>query len=83
MAAVMPAGRLLNGLEVDELRDVAREIEREPRRGQVELRVRTEWKGQTRSRTSVESPGASTCAAFSASIRPCGRATRRSATWPD
>jgi hypothetical protein len=35
MAAVMPAGRLLNGLEVDELRDVAREIEREPRSGRA------------------------------------------------
>jgi uncharacterized OsmC-like protein len=31
------------------------EIERDPARGQVEFRVRTEWKGQTRSRTAVES----------------------------
>jgi hypothetical protein len=45
MAAVMPAGRLLNGLDVDELRDVAREIERDPRRGQVEFRARPKGSG--------------------------------------
>jgi uncharacterized OsmC-like protein len=40
---------------VQALADVMREIERDPAKGQVEFRVRTEWKGQTRSRTAVES----------------------------
>jgi OsmC-like protein len=55
MAAVMTAGRLVNGLDVDEIRDVARELGRDPARGQMEFRVCTEWKGQLRSRTSVDS----------------------------
>lgn len=49
------AGRQVNGLDVEALADVMREIERDPAKGQVEFRVRTEWKGQTRSRTAVES----------------------------
>jgi len=53
--AVMPTGRLVNGLDVDELRDMASEIEREPERGQTEFRVRTEWQGRTRSRTFIDS----------------------------
>jgi uncharacterized OsmC-like protein len=55
MAAVMLTGRLVNGLDVDELTDMAREVASDPRRRQVEFRASTEWKGQTRSRTSVES----------------------------
>ncbi len=45
----------VNGLDVEALVDVVRAIEGDPAKGQVEFRVRSEWKGQTRSRTSVES----------------------------
>jgi uncharacterized OsmC-like protein len=45
----------INGLDVEALRQVMGEIERDPAKGQVEFRVRSAWKGQTRSRTSVES----------------------------
>jgi uncharacterized OsmC-like protein len=45
----------VNGLDVDALREVIREIEQDPAKGQVEFRVRSQWKGQTRSRTTVES----------------------------
>jgi uncharacterized OsmC-like protein len=45
----------VNGLDVDALRDVMRQIAQDPAKGQVEFRVRSEWKGQTRSRTEVES----------------------------
>jgi hypothetical protein len=55
MAAVMRSGRLVNGIDVDELLDVAREVERDPSRGQVEFRVKTLWQGQTRSRTLIDS----------------------------
>ncbi len=55
MAMVETKGRQVNGLDVDALRDMVRAIEQDPAKGQVEFRVRTEWKGQTRSRTSVES----------------------------
>jgi uncharacterized OsmC-like protein len=53
--ATVQTGRQVNGLDVDALAEVIREIERDPAKGQVEFRVRTEWKGQTRSRTAVES----------------------------
>jgi len=53
--ATVETGRQVNGLDVQALGDVMREIARDPARGQVEFRVRTEWKGQTRSRTAVES----------------------------
>jgi uncharacterized OsmC-like protein len=55
MAPVATKGRQVNGLDVDALAEVMREIERDPAKGQVEFRVRSQWKGQTRSRTSVES----------------------------
>lgn len=55
MAATQATGQQVNGLDVDALRDVMRTIEADPARGQVEFRVRSEWRGRTRSRTSVES----------------------------
>jgi uncharacterized OsmC-like protein len=45
----------INGLDVGALRAVMHEIERDPAKGQVEFRVRSEWMGQTRSRASVDS----------------------------
>jgi len=55
MTAIESRQRAINGVDVDALTEVVREIERDPAKGQVEFRVRSEWKGQTRSRTSVES----------------------------
>lgn len=51
----MAAGRQVNGLDVEALAAVRDEIERDPARGQVQFRVRSEWRGQTRSRAVVES----------------------------
>lgn len=48
-------GRQVNGLDVGALAAVAQEIAQDPARGRVEFRVRSQWKGQTRSRSTVES----------------------------
>jgi uncharacterized OsmC-like protein len=45
----------VNGIDVDALTAVVREVERDPAKGKVEFRVRSGWKGQTRSQTVVES----------------------------
>lgn len=55
MTPVATQGRQVNGLDVNALAEVIREIERDPAKAQVEFRVRSQWKGQTRSRTAVES----------------------------
>ena len=55
MTPVATTGRQVNGLDVDALGDMVREIEQDPARGQAEFRVRSQWRGQTRTRTSVES----------------------------
>ena len=54
MATVM-VGKTVNGLDVDELTDAMHELDRHPDKAGVQFRVRSEWKGQMRSRTSVES----------------------------
>jgi len=55
MATVEAKRASVNGLDVDALAEVVREVTQNPAKGQVEFRVRSEWKGQTRSRTSVTS----------------------------
>jgi uncharacterized OsmC-like protein len=55
MATVPTKQGHVNGLDMDALAEVMRDIARDPAKGQVEFRVRSEWKGQTRSRTSVTS----------------------------
>jgi uncharacterized OsmC-like protein len=45
----------VNGIDVAALRGVMREIEQDPRKGIVEFRVCSRWRGQTRSETSVDS----------------------------
>src|SRR5262249_18794527 len=55
MAMVETQRGRVNGLDVDALAEVVGDITRDPAKGQVEFRVRSEWRGQTRSRTSVTS----------------------------
>jgi uncharacterized OsmC-like protein len=45
----------VNGLDLDALDAVVGEIQRDPRRGMVGFRVRSAWRGQTRSRSTVDS----------------------------
>jgi uncharacterized OsmC-like protein len=45
----------VNGLDVDALRGVIDVVKRDPSQAIVEFRVRTGWKGQTRSETAVDS----------------------------
>jgi len=55
MATTATKGREVNGLDVDAIHEMVRAIEQDPAQAQVEFRVRSEWKGQASSRTSVES----------------------------
>jgi uncharacterized OsmC-like protein len=45
----------VNGIDLDALGTVMRDIERDPAKGIVEFRVTSQWQGQTRSRAKVES----------------------------
>jgi len=45
----------INGIDVGALKDVMRAITDEPAKGIVEFRVRSDWQGQTRSESTVES----------------------------
>jgi uncharacterized OsmC-like protein len=45
----------VNGLDVDALHQVIEEVKNDPAKGIVEFRVKTGWKGQTRSETTVDS----------------------------
>jgi uncharacterized OsmC-like protein len=47
------APNLVNGLNLDALAAVAGEVQRDPSEGLVRFAVRTEWAGQTRSRSTV------------------------------
>ncbi|HXJ84360.1 MAG TPA: OsmC family protein [Candidatus Methylomirabilis sp.] len=49
------AGSRVNGLDLDALNQVVREIEQDPRHGMVGFRVHSAWRGQTRSRSTVDS----------------------------
>ena len=55
MKAIEQTTSLVNGLDLDALRNVVGEVGKDPSKGMVQFRVRTEWKGQTRSETSIES----------------------------
>ena len=46
---------IVNGIDVDALGAVAEEIKANPAKGMVEFRVKSNWKGQTRSEATVES----------------------------
>jgi uncharacterized OsmC-like protein len=45
----------VNGIDVDALHGVIEEVKNDPKKAIVEFSVKTNWKGQTRSETSVES----------------------------
>jgi uncharacterized OsmC-like protein len=55
MATTATASERVNGLDLSALQTVVREIERDPRKAMVAFRVRTAWRGQTKSRSTVES----------------------------
>jgi uncharacterized OsmC-like protein len=46
---------VVNGIDVDALQDVVQAITADPAKGMVEFRVKSAWKGQTRSEAVVES----------------------------
>jgi uncharacterized OsmC-like protein len=54
MEAAVKTSRV-NGIDVDALHAVIGEVEKDPAKGMVQFRVKSAWKGQTRSETSVES----------------------------
>src|SRR5688500_853731 len=45
----------VNGIDVGALHEVIEEVKKDPAKGIVEFKVKTGWKGQTRSETAVES----------------------------
>ncbi len=55
--ATATAGKInrVNGLNVEALRSTIAAIQKDPAKGIVEFRVKSAWKGQTRSETSVNS----------------------------
>ena len=55
MSMTMKPSTRVNGLDLDALSEVVGQIQRDPRKGMVAFRVRSAWRGQTRSRSTVES----------------------------
>ncbi|QZH74117.1 MAG: OsmC family protein [Erythrobacter sp.] len=47
--------KTVNGIDLDALADAVSAIEKDPANGKVAFRVRTEWTGQTRSETTIDS----------------------------
>jgi uncharacterized OsmC-like protein len=45
---------VVNGIDVAALKDVIEQVKDDPAKGLVEFRVKSEWKGQTRSETSID-----------------------------
>lgn len=52
--SVTAQSNVVNGLDVDALKDIVEQVKNEPAKGLVEFRVKSEWKGRTRSETSIE-----------------------------
>ena len=55
LEAVKTQENRVNGLDLDALGEVIEEIGRDPKKALVEFRVKSDWKGQTRSEATVES----------------------------
>jgi uncharacterized OsmC-like protein len=47
--------RLVNGIDVDALQQVVRQVSEDPAKGMVRFAVKSAWQGQTKSRATVES----------------------------
>ncbi|MEX1109004.1 MAG: OsmC family protein [Dongiaceae bacterium] len=50
-----PVANIVNGIDVDALMGVVQDVTAAPAKGMVEFRVKSAWKGQTRSEATVES----------------------------
>jgi uncharacterized OsmC-like protein len=46
---------VVNGIDVDALKGVIKDVAADPAKGMVEFHVKSQWKGQTRTETEVES----------------------------
>lgn len=55
MNAVLEKTKRVNGIDLDALSSVVAEISANPAAGKVGFRVNTEWRGQTRSRSTIRS----------------------------
>jgi uncharacterized OsmC-like protein len=47
-------GNIVNGIDVDALKDIVEQVKDEPAKGLVEFRVKSQWKGQTCSETTID-----------------------------
>ena len=54
MSATATKHNVVNGLDVDALKEVVEQVKNDPAKGIVEFRVKSEWKGRTRSETSID-----------------------------
>jgi uncharacterized OsmC-like protein len=48
-------GNIVNGVDTDALKNIIEQVKDDPAKGLVEFRVKSAWKGQTRSETSIDS----------------------------
>ena len=55
MEATARKQNVVNGIDVDALKGVIGDIKADPAKGMVEFHVKSQWKGQTRTETEVES----------------------------
>jgi uncharacterized OsmC-like protein len=54
-ATAIKQNNIVNGIDVDALKDVVEQVKNDPAKGLVEFRVKSQWKGRTRSETSIDS----------------------------
>src|SRR5262245_42913660 len=55
MATITKIGNRVNGLDLEALNSVVREIQNDSKKNMVAFRVSTAWRKQTRSRSTIES----------------------------
>jgi uncharacterized OsmC-like protein len=53
-ATAAKQSNVVNGIDVDALKDIVEQVKNDPAKGLVEFRVKSEWKGRTRSETSID-----------------------------
>jgi uncharacterized OsmC-like protein len=54
MHAKTPAANIINGINLDDVKTLVGEIERDPKKAMTRWHVSTSWQGQTRSRAKVD-----------------------------